>query len=128
MSTSKLDVIVVGAGIVGLAHAYAAAKRGYKVALFERTNPAVGASIRNFGQVWPVGKYGPLFQRALKSREIWLEISHAADLYCLECGSLHLTYHDDEMAVLEEFYSSFPEAREFCQLLTPVEVAEKSHA
>ncbi len=128
MNSQKVDVIVIGAGIVGLAHAYAAAKRGNKVALFERTNPAVGASIRNFGQIWPVGKYGSLFQRALKSRETWLEISKAADLYCLECGSLHLAYHDDEMAVMEEFYAQFPEAHDYCRLLTPAEVPEKSQA
>ncbi len=124
----QVDVAVVGAGIVGLAHAYAAAKRGYKVVLFERTDPSVGASIRNFGQVWPVGKYGPLFQRALKSRDIWLQISQQANLYCIESGSLHLAYHDDEMAVIEEFLALFPEARDSCQPLTPAQVAEKSHA
>jgi len=108
MSTPKVDVIVVGASIVGLAHAYAAAWRGLKVGLFERTDPAVGASIRNFGQIWPVGKYGPLFRRALCSREIWLEISRSAGLYCIESGSLHLAYHDDEIAVLEAFCARFP--------------------
>lgn len=128
MSLRKFDVIVVGAGIVGLAHAYAAAKRGFKVALFERTDPAVGASIRNFGQIWPVGKYGELLQRALKSREIWLEISRSAGLYCIESGSLHLAYHDDEMTVIEEFYARFPEAREHCQVLSAAEVPDKSHA
>ncbi|MFN8371301.1 MAG: TIGR03364 family FAD-dependent oxidoreductase [Anaerolineae bacterium] len=123
-----MDVIVVGAGIVGLAHAYAAARRGFKVALFERTERAVGASIRNFGQIWPVGKYGKLFQRALKSREIWLEICRSAGLWCRENGSLHLAYAADEMAVLEELFRCFPEARDYCQLLTPDEVAGKSQA
>ncbi len=128
MSAPQFDVIVVGAGIVGLAHALAAARRGLKVALFERTNPAVGASIRNFGQVWPVGKTGALFQRAIKSREIWLEASRGADFFCLESGSLHLAYHDDEMAVLHELAAAVPEVREFGQLLTPAQVAEKSAA
>jgi FAD dependent oxidoreductase TIGR03364 len=124
----KYDVIVVGAGIVGLAHAYAAAKRGLSVGLFERTNPAVGASIRNFGQIWPVGKYGKLFQRAMTSRDIWLEIAQSANLYCVEAGSLHLAYHDDELAVIEEFYERFPESHEHCQILSCDDVAEKSHA
>jgi glycine/D-amino acid oxidase-like deaminating enzyme len=110
MSTPKFDVAVVGAGIVGLAHALAAARRGLKVALFERTDPAVGASIRNFGQVWPVGKTGALFQRAMKSREIWLEASRGAGFFCLESGSLHLAYHDDdEMTVLHELFDAVPE-------------------
>jgi FAD dependent oxidoreductase TIGR03364 len=129
MSVAQADIAIVGAGIVGLAHAYAAARRGYKVVLFERTDPAVGASIRNFGLIWPVGQpSGPLFQRALNSRATWLEISRKADLWCVENGSLHLTYHQDEMDVLEEYYETTPEAREYCQLLTAQEVAEKSHA
>ena len=125
---NKVDVIVVGAGIVGLAHTLAAARRGFKVALFERTSPAVGASIRNFGQVWPVGKSGGLFQRAMKSREIWLEASRGADFFCLENGSLHLAYQDDEMAVLNDLYAQVPEVREFGQLLTPEQVFDKSQA
>ncbi len=125
---NHVDVIVVGAGIVGLAHALAAAKRGFKVALFERTSPAVGASIRNFGQVWPVGKTGALFQRAMKSREIWLEASREMGVFCLESGSLHLAYHDDEMAVLGELYESVPELREYGELLTPAQAIERSPA
>src|SRR5262245_34495258 len=104
MESRCADVGVVGAGIVGLAHAYAAARRGYKVVLFERTNPAVGASIRNFGLIWPIGQpAGPLFQRALRSREIWRAISRDAGFWCAPSGSLHLAYHAGERDVLIEY-------------------------
>ena len=35
-SSSRFDLVVVGAGIVGLAHAYTAAQRGLKVCVVER--------------------------------------------------------------------------------------------
>lgn len=123
------DVAVVGGGIVGLAHALAAAKRGHKVVLLERNTRAVGASIRNFGLIWPIGQpTGELFQRALRSRAIWLEIAQQAGIWCVENGSLHLAYHPDECAVIEEYYATTPEAHDYCQLLAPHAVANISPA
>ena len=101
---NQVDIAIVGAGIVGLAHALAAAKRGLKVAVFERNSYAVGASIRNFGMIWPIGQpAGLLLDRALKSRQIWTEVAAAARIAIDPCGSLHLAYRSDEMAVLQEF-------------------------
>lgn len=103
----KTDVAVVGAGIVGLAMARAAALQGQSVAVFDRNSRAIGASIRNFGLIWPIGQPpGATLQRALRSREIWLEISEAAGFWVNRNGSLHLAYHADEQAVLKEFYES----------------------
>ncbi len=50
-SEQHADLAVVGAGIIGLAHALAAAKRGLSVIVFDRNEQAVGASVRNFGLV-----------------------------------------------------------------------------
>ena len=50
------DLIVVGAGIVGLAHAYTAATRGRSVLVIERDGACLGASIRNFGFVTITGQ------------------------------------------------------------------------
>jgi FAD dependent oxidoreductase TIGR03364 len=125
----QTQIAVIGAGIVGLAHALAYARTGARVTLFERTNPAVGASIRNFGLVWPIGQpEGTLYQRALRSRSIWLEVLKSAGLWHAASGSLHLAYHDDEWQVLEEFYKASDSAREHLGLLTPAETAQKSQA
>lgn len=120
---------VVGAGIVGLAHTWAAAKRGLKVVLFERTDWAVGASIRNFGLLWPVGQpFGPAHDRAMRARELWLEVAARAGLYCANTGSLHLAYRQDEQNVLEEFFASARQHHHRRALLSPKEVIQRSHA
>lgn len=129
MRDNQFDVAVVGAGIVGLAIAYTAAKKGLKVAVFERNTRASGASIRNFGLVWPVGQPpGPLFDRAMRSRETWLELSDAAGFWLRPNGSLQLAYHDDEWAVVQEFYSTARAQGYQLRLLSPDEVPAYSPA
>ncbi len=129
MQTLRADVAVIGAGIVGLAIAHAHSRCGRKVVLLERTERAVGASIRNFGLIWPIGQpFGPLQDRALRSREIWLDVAAKAGLWHAPTGSLHLAYRSDELAVLEEFMGlarAFGHGRE---LLTADAAVQKSAA
>jgi FAD dependent oxidoreductase TIGR03364 len=126
-STNYADVAIAGAGIVGLAHALAAAKQGLKVVVFERNPYAVGASIRNFGMIWPVGQpAGILYERALRAREIWTEVAPQAGIALDPCGSLHLAYRADEMDVLQEFVET--RSSDSVRLLDVAEAAEKSPA
>ncbi|MGW5821498.1 TIGR03364 family FAD-dependent oxidoreductase [Streptomyces noursei] len=124
------DTAVVGGGIVGLAHALAAARRGDRVVLFERDAYAVGASIRNFGMIWAIGQQrGAVYQRALRSREIWLELSAKTGMWAEPSGSLHLAHRPDELAVLEEFVATTPAARERgTTMLTAAEAVRRGPA
>lgn len=100
------SAIVIGAGIVGLATARALAVRGYDVTVIERNERAIGASIRNFGMIWPIGQPdGELYERAQLSRSIWKEVCQESWLWHDPVGSLHLAYTDEEWNVLEELAS-----------------------
>jgi FAD dependent oxidoreductase TIGR03364 len=100
---SQRSVIVIGAGIVGLATARALAVRGYRVKVIERNSKATGASIRNFGMIWPIGQPdGELYERAMLSRQIWKEVCDNAGIWYEQAGSLHVARNMDEWNVLQE--------------------------
>ena len=100
---SRRSAIVIGAGIVGLATARALAVLGYQVKVIERNTKAIGASIRNFGMIWPIGQPdGDLYERAMLSRQIWKEVCDSAGIWYDEAGSLHTAHNKNEAVVLEE--------------------------
>lgn len=125
----QYDDAVVGAGIIGLAHAYYLAARGRRVIVLERRPRAGGASVRNFGMIWPIGQpAGALYELARRSRELWLNVLQAADLWYEQTGSLHLAYCDDEAQVLREFIAAAPANGYECSWLTPSQALTKSPA
>ena len=118
----EADIAIVGAGIVGLAHAYHALRKRKKVVLFERETFAVGASVRNFGMVWPIGQAaGEGLELALASRRMWNDIATEAGIWINQNGSLHLAYHQDEWDVLQEF-TEMNSSHYDAKLLSPKEV------
>jgi len=118
--------IVIGAGIVGLATARALQLKGYRVTVIDKTEKAVGASIRNFGMIWPIGQpTGKLYNRAIRSREIWQEMAAAAQISYDPCGSLHVAYHKDEWEVLQELQSIFTAENRNTQLYSPTQIGNQ---
>jgi FAD dependent oxidoreductase TIGR03364 len=121
-NTIEADVCVVGAGIVGLAHAHEAFARGLRVTVLERGDRAVGASVRNFGHCFfsAMGE-GRALECALRARERWLELGRRAGLAVLESGSLVVARHEDELAVLESLAC---DERRGTRMITAGEAAE----
>jgi FAD dependent oxidoreductase TIGR03364 len=102
------SAIVVGAGIVGLATARALAEKGYQVKVIEKSQFALGASVRNFGMLWPVGQPdGNLYNRSVRTKAIWMDYLDAAKIPYNACGSLHLAYSKEEMNVVEDIAQFF---------------------
>jgi L-2-hydroxyglutarate oxidase LhgO len=101
---ARFDLVIAGAGIVGLAHALAAARRGLRVAVFERDARAAAASVRNFGFVTITGQDdGVTRERALRSRDVWEEVAAAAGIAVHQRGALVAARRPAAMQVLEEF-------------------------
>jgi FAD dependent oxidoreductase TIGR03364 len=117
------DLAVVGAGIVGLAHALAAARLGKRVVVIDRDAQANGASIRNFGFVTVTGQQeGQCWTRARRSRDVWAEVAPAAGIPVLQRGLTVLAERAEAVSVIEAFLGT--EMGAGCRLLTRAEAAE----
>lgn len=115
--SARYDIAVVGAGIVGLACALAAARRGLSVVVIDRDAQANGASIRNFGFVTVTGQpRGLVWRRARHSRAVWDEVAAEADIPILQRGLWLPVRRPEAVAVLEAFMAT--EMGEGCRLLS----------
>src|SRR5690349_19614574 len=113
----KNDLVVVGAGIVGLSCALAAARRNLNVLVIERATRALGASVRNFGLITITGQDPThVLPLARRSREVWLEVAAKAGIPILQRGVWIPAQRSESAAVLEAFMRTA--AAEGCELLT----------
>ena len=104
LSDKTYDVVVVGGGIVGLASAYAAVKKGLSVAVVERQSQNKDASVRNFGFVTVSGqRRGEHWQRAMHSRNVWAEVAPKAGIQVEHRGLHMLMQRPEAVDVAEAF-------------------------
>ena len=108
---SKTDLIVVGAGIVGLACALVGVEQGLRVQVVDRDAFCTGASIRNFGFVTVTGqRNGATWLRARRSRDIWAHVAPRAGIR-IEQSGLHVV-------------AQRPEAEQLLRDMLPTEQGE----
>src|SRR5580693_1458530 len=114
-------VVVVGGGVLGTMHAFAARKRGFEVIQLDREAEARGASVRNFGLVWVSGRRaGAELDLAIRARELWAEIGGLVPGAGFRPdGSMTLASTGTELQVLREA-AAMPDAhRRGFELLDP---------
>ncbi len=99
---AKADLVVVGAGAVGLAHAAEAAARGMSVLVVERDPRPLGASVRGDGHVAVTTQEGVALACALASRERWLKLGREAGFWVRQTGSVAVARTEAELAVLDD--------------------------
>jgi FAD dependent oxidoreductase TIGR03364 len=101
------DLAIVGAGIVGLAHALTAARRGKKVVVIDRDTQANGASIRNFGFVTVTGQgAGDCWEMARRARDVWAEIAPHVGIDIVQRGLLVTGRWPESEAVIDAFMAT----------------------
>lgn len=101
---TRYDIAVVGAGILGLAHAFHAARAGLKVAVFERSPEARGASVRNFGMLAIIAQArGRQRTSAERTLALWQDVAARAGIAMAQAGCLFLARTPEEMGVLEDY-------------------------
>ncbi|GGB46963.1 oxidoreductase [Roseibium aquae] len=127
MTKTPYDVAIVGAGIVGLAHALAAAKLGKRVVVIDRDASANGASIRNFGFVTVTGQQaGDCWNKAARSRQIWADVADKAGIPVLQRGMTMTARLPESESVIDAFLKT--EMGTGCDRLTPSEACERVSA
>lgn len=98
----RFDLAVVGAGVIGLGHAAAAAERGLRVVVVDRAERIAGASVRNFGHIGTQMQSGMAREFAERTRELWLKHAERAGFWLRHSGTLVVARHEDELEVLAE--------------------------
>ncbi|WP_420174745.1 TIGR03364 family FAD-dependent oxidoreductase [Luteococcus sp. OSA5] len=99
-------LVIVGAGIIGLAHALEAHRRGIATLVIDREGRTTGASVRNFGHACFTAQPTDLLPLALESRHGWLEAAQLSGLTAHECGTLVVARTPLEMELLEELHTA----------------------
>jgi glycine oxidase len=104
------DLVVVGAGVVGLAVARDAARRGMNVTVLERGRPGRESSWAAAGMLSPLGEAregGALLELGLAGLEAWpewirsLEAETDLDVDFRRCGKLRVAFTTEEANDLE---------------------------
>lgn len=117
MADESYDIAIVGMGVVGLAHAYAAAKSGLRAIVIDRDLRANGASIRNFGFITVTGQArGEVWRLAVRTRDVWAEVAPAAGV-AIEHRGLVLTLRRPESVALAQAFLR-TEMGDGCRLLS----------
>jgi glycine/D-amino acid oxidase-like deaminating enzyme len=121
------DVVVVGAGIVGLCTAWELHKRGFTVVVVEQRFPGYGASSRNAGAIWlQTRRKGLEMALARAGRDKYSEyIEVLGDVFAYRRdGGLFFFEDDDQRAVIERYIGDRQDAGLDIELISRSDAAK----
>ena len=118
-----VEVLVVGAGIVGVCAALRLAELGHEVLVFDRTGPAAEASGVNGGLIGGSTRAGIEGQLALGSLDLFteLQLQRGYPIGLRRCGGLQVIPNEAQLEPVLAGVTKQQEAGHQVQLLSPVE-------
>lgn len=103
MLPKGVDLVVIGAGIVGCSCAYMAARRGARVLLLDKEGGvAREGSGRALGSLRVQGRQPPEVPFALRSRDIWIDEGRTGNFELVMDGNIYLCEDEKERGHLEK--------------------------
>lgn len=121
-----VDVVVIGAGIIGISTAWFLAAQGVSVAVIEKGRVAGEQSSRNWGWIRKHGRDRAELPIVMESIEHWQSMSRELDedIGFQRHGVLYLARDERELAVREEWLAIAREHDLDTRMLSAVELAE----
>lgn len=97
------DLIIIGAGILGLSTAFLAHQQGRTVQVIDRSARPVGSSIQNFGHASFTGQADERMDLAMTSRTGWQQAAAATGIWAAETGTYIPAMTETELDILQQF-------------------------
>ncbi|MBN8689726.1 MAG: FAD-dependent oxidoreductase [Armatimonadetes bacterium] len=121
----RVDIAVVGAGILGLAHAYMLSKMGLEVVVFEK-NPAPSSYSSFSDGIISPSKLAPSPVRNLANRSsvLWREVIAEIDAWINPFGGIALATAELDMVLYHEFAERQTQVHSSAQVLRNEQVFE----
>lgn len=123
--SSRYDVAVIGAGILGTCHAYFAASKGKRVLLVEKDQYPRQATVRNFGQVVPSGMSSEWFEYGLASTAFYKKVQAEFDIGIRQHGSVYVASDEVEQILIHEIKKVMDERKYEAHLLSVHQCLER---
>ncbi len=123
----EVDVVVIGAGIIGTSTAWFLARRGAKVALIEKGRVAGEQSSRNWGWIRQQGRDRDELPIVMESNRIWRSLASETgekDLAFAGCGLAYLAEDERTLAKYEEWHDLAREHQLDTRMLSPATARE----
>ena len=122
-----VDVVVIGAGVIGTSTAWFLARRGAKVALIEKGRVAGEQSSRNWGWVRQQGRDRYELPIMMESNRVWRSLAGETgekDLTFTAAGCVYLAEDERELAKFEEWHELAREHQLDTRMLSATEARE----